>query len=167
MGKILIIYDSASGNTEKMANYVKEGANSFGKHEIKLLNIVNATYKDIEWCDGIALGSPTNMGIVSWKMKKFWDEIGDILWGKIDGKIGCAFASQGGWGGGAEITCMSLLTILMNYGFLVFGATDYVADKFTLHYGAICAGYPKEKKEIDACIRLGKRLSQWTTKYFD
>jgi NAD(P)H dehydrogenase (quinone) len=26
------------------------------------------------WCDGPALGSPTNMGLLSWKMKRFWDE---------------------------------------------------------------------------------------------
>lgn len=167
MGKILILYDSATGNTEKMAQYVHEGAESFGDHEIKIKKVDDASYKDVEWCDGIALGSPTNMGIVSWKMKKFWDEIGDNVWGKIDGKIGCAFSSQGGWGGGAEITCMSLMTILMNFGFLVFGLTDYVADKFTLHYGATCAGEPREQKEIDACKQLGKRLSQWVSKYVD
>lgn len=77
MGKILVLYVSASGNTEKMAQYVKEGVDSFGYHEVKLKKVDDATYKDVEWCDGIALGSPTNMGIVSWKIKKFWDEISD------------------------------------------------------------------------------------------
>lgn len=167
MGKILILYDSASGNTEKMAEYVKEGVGEIEEHEIRIVKVDYASFKDVEWCDGLALGSPTNMGIVSWKMKKFWDEIGDQLWGKIDGKIGCAFSSQGGWGGGAEITSMSLMTILMNYGFLVFGITDYVADKFTLHYGAICAGEPRQQKEIDACKRLGRRLADWVSKYID
>ncbi|MCF8260929.1 MAG: flavodoxin family protein [Melioribacteraceae bacterium] len=167
MGNILVLYDSASGNTEKMAHYVKKGVESFGENEVRIIKVDDAKYLDVEWCDGLALGSPTNIGIVSWKMKKFWDEMGGELWGKIDGKIGCAFSSQGGWGGGAEITCMSLLTILMNYGFLVFGTTDYVADKFTLHYGPICAGAPREQKEIDACKLLGKRLSQWVSKYID
>ncbi len=167
MGKVLILYDSASGNTKVMAEYVKEGAESIEDIEVKIKKVEEAVAEDIKWCDGIALGSPTNMGIVSWKMKKFWDEIGDEVWGKIDGKIGCAFSSQGGWGGGAEITCMSLMTIMMNFGFLVFGITDYVADKFTLHYGAISAGEPREKREIDSCKRLGKRLSEWIAKYVD
>jgi hypothetical protein len=47
-------------------------------------------------------------------------------WMKVDGKIACAFSSSGGWGGGTELACQSLLTVLMNFGFLVFGVTDYL-----------------------------------------
>ena len=62
---------------------------------------------------------------------------------------------------------MSILTVLMNFGFLVFGVTDYVAKGWTLHYGAIAAGEPREDKEKEACRRLGARLAQWTAVYFD
>ncbi len=165
MKNILILYDSATGNTKKMANYVAEAAAKNININVVVKSVEEANKNDVAAADGIALGSPVNMGLVSWKMKKFWDELGKDLWGKINGKIGCAFASQGGIGGGAEITCMSLLTILMNYGFLVFGITDYVADKYTLHYGATVAGEPREKKEIDACIRLGERLAEQVCRY--
>ena len=167
MGNILVLYDSKSGNTKKMAEHVYAGAVKTGGNKVLLKNVNEATAEDVKWCDGIAVGSPTNMGILSWKMKKFWDECGDELWGKIDGKIGCAFSSEGGWGGGAEITCMSILTVLMNFGFLVFGATDYVADKFTLHYGATNPGFPDSKQAIDACIRIGQKLDLWVDKYFN
>lgn len=167
MANILVLYDSHTGNTKKMAEYVFEGANSSGRNNVKLLSVDDATTEDIKWCDGIAVGSPTNMGLLSWKMKKFWDDSGKELWGKIDGKIGCAFSSEGGWGGGAEITCMSILTVLMNFGFLVFGATDYVADKFTLHYGATNPGSPDSKQAIDACKRIGQKLDHWVDKYFN
>ncbi|MBN1300190.1 MAG: flavodoxin family protein [Melioribacteraceae bacterium] len=166
MANILVLYHSNTGNTKRMAEYVFEGASKPGINKVKLLPVEDANAEDIRWCDGIAIGSPTNMGITSWQMKKFWDEIGDEIWGKIDGRIGCAFSSSGGWGGGSEITCMSLLTILINYGFLVFGVPDYVADKFTLHYGAVTAGEPRHQSEIDACKKLGERLSHWTGKYF-
>lgn len=165
MSNILILYDSTSGNTKKMAEYVKQGAEANKNSAVKILHVEQASAEDIKWCHGIAVGTPTQMGIISWKMKKFWDEIGNECWGKIDGKIGCAFSSSGGWGGGAEITCMSILTVLMNYGFLVFGVTNYVADKFTLHYGAVSAGEPREQKEINACIKLGEKLSNWTEIY--
>jgi len=145
---ILILYDSKTGNTEKMAMAVAEGAKKDGKHKVRILFVDNASADDIRWCHGIAVGSPTNMGIVSWKMKKFWDNLGDELWGKIDGKIGCAFSSSGGWGGGAEIACQSILTILINYGFLVFGVTDYVDKQLTLHYGAVLVGEPRKKNRI-------------------
>jgi NAD(P)H dehydrogenase (quinone) len=62
---------------------------------------------------------------------------------------------------------MSILTVLMNFGMMVFGIPDYVADKFTLHYGAVVAGQPREKKEIEACRLLGKRLAQWVAFYID
>ena len=167
MANILVLYDSHTGNTQKMAEYVYEGAKSSGKNVVKLVNVDEASVEDINWSDGIAVGSPTNMGLMSWKMKKFWDESGKELWGKIDGKIGCAFSAEGGWGGGAEITCMSILTVLLNYGFLVFGATDYVAEKFTLHYGATNPGSPDSQAAIDACARIGNKLSTWVDKYFN
>ncbi|MCF7885902.1 MAG: flavodoxin family protein [Candidatus Marinimicrobia bacterium] len=162
MGHILILYDSATGNIRQMAEHVASGAKS-QNHDIRLKSIQQADKDDIIWCDGIAVGSPTNMGIVSWKMKKFWDELGDELWGKIDGKIGCAFSSSGGWGGGAEITCQSILTILINYGFLVFGVTDYVDKKMTLHYGSVVAGKPQSESERKSGNRLGKRLADWVS----
>lgn len=161
MGKVLVLYDSATGHTKRMAELVAEGAGEVDGTEVRLLHIDQAEKEDVAWCDGIALGSPTNMGVLSWKMKRFWDETAADLWGKIDGKVGCAFSSSGGIGGGSEIACISLLTVLMNFGFLVFGVTDYVARGWTLHYGAIAAGEPREDREIEACRRLGNRLAQW------
>ena len=167
MANILILYYSETGNTRKMAEYVYEGAKASGNNNVKLLSVDEAKGEDIKWCDGIAVGTPTHMGLMSWKMKKFWDDCGKELWGKIDGKIGCAFAAEGGWGGGAEIACLSVLTVLINYGFLVFGATDYVADKFTLHYGATNPGRPDNREAIDACRRIGEKLDRWVTEYFN
>ncbi len=167
MGKILILYDSATGNTKKMAQYVAGGAGKVPGMEIRLRHVDEATKDDLIWCDGIAVGTPTTMGVLSWKMKKFWDEAMNDLWGKIDGRIGCAFSSAGGWGGGSELACMSLLTVMINFGFLVFGVPDYVAHQYTLHYGAVVAGEPRREHEIAACERLGERLARWVSIYID
>lgn len=166
MGKVLVLYYSKDGSTKKMADYVAEGAGQISGNELRIKSISEATRDDIFWCDGIALGSPTYLGTVAAEMKKFWE---DLLpdWQKLDGKFGCAFSSQGGWGGGAELTCQSLLTIMMNYGFLVFGVTDYSGYQFTTHYGATQAGEPREEKEIESCRRLGKRLAEWIAVYVD
>lgn len=148
-----------------MAELVAQGAGRVPGTEVRLKSVDQAGREDILWCDGIAGGGPTNMGILSWKMKKFWDDLGDELWGKIDGKIGCAFSSSGGWGGGNEIACLSLLTVLINYGFLVFGLTDYVGKNLTLHYGAVVSGEPRTEAEKESCARLGERLTAWTLRY--
>jgi len=100
MGNILVLYDSHTGNTEKMAEYVFEGVQTIAGVSGKLCSVHEASAEDILWCDGIAVGSPTNMGLLSWELKRFWDEEVRPHWGKIDGKIGCAFSSSGGWGGG-------------------------------------------------------------------
>ena len=167
MGNILILYDSATGNTKKMAESVFKGAGKNKHMVVRIRHVDDASREDIVWCDGLALGSPTTMGVLSWKMKRFWDESLDGLWGNIDGKIGCAFSSSGGWGGGSELACMSLLTILINFGFLVFGVPDYVGEKYTLHYGAVVAGEPRKAAEIAACERLGERLARWVSLYMD
>jgi len=166
MGKVLVIYDSQTGNTEKMAYLVAEGARKFPV-EVRVKKVDEATKEDILWADGIAVGSPTYLGGMSWKLKKFFDEISEDLWGEIDGKIACAFSSSGGWGGGNEIACQNILMMLINYGFLVFGVTDYVGKKFTLHYGAVVAGEPRTEEEREACRRLGERLAQWVLIFKD
>jgi NAD(P)H dehydrogenase (quinone) len=165
--KILVLYHSNSGNTRQMAELVAEGASQLDGADIRLRDIAAADHTDLAWCDGIALGSPTNYGSVCWQMKKWWDEQPLENWGQRDGKIGCVFTSAGAWGGGQEWTCMALLSILMNYGFLVFGLTDYTGIKFSAHYGAICAGAPREQSAQQACRRLGRRLAEWTACMID
>ena len=123
MGNVLVLYASGTGNTEKMARLVAEGAGEIPETDVRVRSVEEATVDDLRWCDGIALGSPTNYGSMAWKMKKWWDELPLENWGKEDGKIGCAFSSSGAWGGGTELACLALLIVLINYGFLVFGVT--------------------------------------------
>jgi NAD(P)H dehydrogenase (quinone) len=167
MGKVLILYDSASGNTAKMAELVATGAASIQGTEVRRRRIEEASADDVVWCDGLAVGSPTNMGLLSWKMNRFWDEAMNDSWMKVDGKIACAFSSSGGWGGGTEMACQSILTVLLNFGFLVFGVTDYAAKLTTAHYGAINAREPRDESSQAACRMLGKRLAEWVSVFVD
>lgn len=162
MNRILVLYDSKSGNVAKMAGFIADGARQIGDTEVRVRSVDDAVAEDVIWCDGLAVGSPTNMGILSWKMKKFWDEVMAPHWMDVDGKIACAFSSAGGWGGGMELACQSLLTVLMNFGFLVFGVTDYATRMRTAHYGAVVAKEPRSEDDIAGCRMLGKRLAEWT-----
>jgi NAD(P)H dehydrogenase (quinone) len=163
--KVLVLFDSASGNTAKMAELVAEGAAGIDGIEVRLRSVEEATSQDVVWCDGLAVGSPTNMGLISWKMKRFWDETMADQWMKVDGKIATAFSSSGGWGGGSELACQSILTLMLNFGFLVFGVTDYVSKLTTAHYGAVTAREPRSEEAKDACRKLGKRLAEWVATY--
>lgn len=163
--KILVLYDSATGNTKRMAELVANGARSIAHTEVRVRSVDEATADDVLWCEGLAVGSPTNMGLPSWKMKQFWDTTMGAHWMRIDGKIACAFSSAGAWGGGMEITCQSLLMLLINFGFLVFGVTDYSGKLMTLHYGAVTAREPRSEDSQKACHVLGRRLAEWTACY--
>ncbi len=68
MGNILVLYHSNTGNTKKMASLVSEGASTVSDMEVKIKNCDEATAQDLSWCDGIAMGSPTNLGSMAWKI---------------------------------------------------------------------------------------------------
>ena len=90
--------------------------------ETRLRSIEEASAEDVLWYDGLALGSPTNMGLLSWPMKRFWDETMGGHWMKIDGKIGCAFSSSGGWGGGLYVgSLLRLVNCIFNGNAAVCG----------------------------------------------
>lgn len=167
MGKVLVLFDSESGNTAEMARYVGEGVERVEGSSLRVLSVDQAGKDDFVWCDGIAVGSPTNMGTVSWKLKRFFDEDLGPAWGHTDGKIGCAFSSAGGLGGGAELTCQTITNILINFGLLVFGLPDYVDKTHTLHYGAVIAKAPREEHAQQSCRLLGQRLAEWVSFYVD
>ena len=63
------------------------------------------------------------------------------------------------------MACQSLLTVLMNFGFLVFGVTDYAAKLTTAHYGAIAVREPRDEDIKAACRKLGRRLAEWTATF--
>eukprot|EP00614_Pseudopedinella_elastica_P009637 CAMPEP_0172606372 /NCGR_PEP_ID=MMETSP1068-20121228/26570_1 /TAXON_ID=35684 /ORGANISM="Pseudopedinella elastica, Strain CCMP716" /LENGTH=322 /DNA_ID=CAMNT_0013409055 /DNA_START=185 /DNA_END=1153 /DNA_ORIENTATION=+ len=186
--KVLVLYDSSTSCTRKMAAIVAEGAKQLGQVEVRLRFVPGdlngwdadgcrggaganeggreAVFEDVEWADAVACGTPTNLGCVSWRMKKFWDDLSQSgLWNTLDGKVGCSFSSQGGDAGGGELVCMAMNAVLMNFGFAVFGVTDYVSFKKTLHYGAICAKAPRDELDVMACRRLGRRLAEFAAYY--
>ena len=65
------------------------------------------------------------------------------------------------------MACQSLLTLLVNFGSLVFGVTDYAGKLLTLHYGAETAREPRPTEGQAACALLGRRLAEWVAVFAD
>jgi hypothetical protein len=53
MGKVLVLYHSASGNTAAMARLVAEGAGLIPGTDVRLREVDAATPGDVYWCDGL------------------------------------------------------------------------------------------------------------------
>jgi len=168
MGKVLVLFDSLTDCTAQLAALVAEGASGVDGTKVRLMSAEDpAAVEAVLWADGLAVGSPTNLGGISWRMKKFWDDFSATYWNKVDGKLACAFSSQGGHGGGAEAVCLALGVVLQNFGFLTFGVTDYVDKLHTLHYGAVVAKKPRNDFDKACCRTLGMRLAEWVAVFVD
>ena len=89
MKKVLIAYESRKGHTEKMANYIAEGARMVGNEvEVKTLGALK-NEDDIRGYDAYLFGCPTYHRDMTNSMKTFLflaDKAG--LGGKIAGSFG-------------------------------------------------------------------------------
>jgi NAD(P)H dehydrogenase (quinone) len=156
MPKVLIAYDSQSGNTEKTAALVVEGVKQVKGVKCVLKRVNDVSSDDLIKADGIIIGSPTYYGTMSAKTKALFDRSVD-LHGKLQGKVGAAFTTSGGTATGAETTILSMLQGLLIHGMVVQGNSD------NQHYGLAMVGAPKEKDKA-TCTEFGARIAKLTAR---
>lgn len=144
MAKVLVLYYSAYGHIEQMAEAVAEGAREAGASvDIKRVPELvpddvakSSGYKldqkapiadiaDLENYDAIIIGTGTRFGRMTGQMSNFLDQAGG-LWarGALNGKVGAAFTSTATQHGGQETTLFSIITNMLHFGFTVVGL-DY------------------------------------------
>ena len=58
MGNVLVLYDSKTGNTAKMADYVAQGAGEVEGTEVRLLSVDEVSADDVFWCVGWRWAAP-------------------------------------------------------------------------------------------------------------
>jgi NAD(P)H dehydrogenase (quinone) len=144
MAKVLVLYYSAYGHIEAMANAMAEGARGAGAEvdikrvpELVPLEVAkNAHFKldqpapiaavaDLADYDAIIVGTGTRFGRMSSQMANFLDQAGGLwLKGTLHGKVGGAFTSSAVQHGGQETTLFSIITNLLHFGMVVVGL-DY------------------------------------------
>ncbi len=141
MAKVLVLYYSAYGHIETMANAIAEGARGAGANvEIRRVpELVPeavaksshfkldqaapvATVAELAEYDAIIVGTGTRFGRMSSQMANFLDQAGG-LWarGALNGKIGAAFSSTATQHGGQETTLFSVITNLLHFGMIIVG----------------------------------------------
>ena len=148
---ILIIYDSYTGNTGKLAQAVADGAKGVAGAKVTLKKADQVKLPDMLKADGIIVGSPAYYGLMTAKLKDLFDR-SVKLHGRLAGKVGAAFTTAGGNATGAETTLLSILTAMLIHGMVVQGRSS---EK---HFGAACVGAP-DAKAIKFGEELGKRTA--------
>ena len=141
MTKVLVLYYSAYGHIEQMAEAVAEGARSTGaKVDIKRVpelvpdDVAKASYfkmdqaapiatpADLADYDAIIVGAGTRFGTVASQMRNFWDQTGG-LWakGQLVGKVGSMFTSSATQHGGQESTILGFIPTFLHHGLAYVG----------------------------------------------
>jgi NAD(P)H dehydrogenase (quinone) len=156
MLKVLIVYDSKSGNTETMALAVAKGAKQVSDVEATVKKAEQTSLDDLLAADAIVMGSPTYFGQMSAKLKALIDKSVKVH-KKLGGKVGAAFTSSGGTASGAETTLLSIVQAMLIHGMVVSG------NAAGRHYGVAVAGSPKPK-DLENCEELGRNVATMAKK---
>ena len=151
MKKLAIIYYSRTGNTEKMAHLIAEGAGMELGVEVAVAAVCDFPAAKALDYDGIIVGSPTYYGSMSAEIKKFFDDSVSFH-GKFNGKVGAAFSSSANVGGGNETTILDILNAMLIHGMVIQG--DPAGD----HYGPVSIGAPDPRVERQ-CRSLGRKIA--------
>ena len=153
--KVSIIYHSETGNTQKMAELIREGCLKLPGVEAKCMTIDNVDDSYVLESQALIFGSPTYEGTCSWQMKKYLDTEPKGL----SGKLGAVFASQN-WpgGGGASFAEMTIIAALLVHGMVVYSGGISVGTPY-LHFGAVSRKAPEENLYRDRCIKLGENIT--------
>jgi NAD(P)H dehydrogenase (quinone) len=141
MAKVLVLYYSAWGHAEQMAEAAAEGAKAAGA-TVHVKRVAETVPEDIQKAyhyktdqkapvaqpdelanyDAIIFATGTRFGNMPAQMKSFIDQTGG-LWmkGALVGKVGSVIAGSGSQHGGNETTITSFHTNLFHHGMVVVG----------------------------------------------
>ncbi|MFZ5792208.1 MAG: NAD(P)H:quinone oxidoreductase [Pseudomonadota bacterium] len=142
MTKVLVLYYSAYGHIEKMAEAVAAGAREVAGTEVTIKRVPElvpeevakkahmkldqkapiASVDELPNYDAIIFGTPTRFGNMAAQMRNFLDQTGG-LWAKgaLVGKVGSVFASTATQHGGQETTITSFHSTLLHQGMVIVG----------------------------------------------
>jgi flavodoxin I len=141
MKKILVLYYTQTGNTEKMAKAVAEGAQNGDGIEVEVN--FHVAPEDLGNFDAIIVGAPTYHHEMPMDFKRLFEDAA-IQGISLKGKMGAAFGSYG-WSGEAPK-----------------GILEIMKNKFEMKVTEppLLAKYAPDEKMLDSCRELGKRVSE-------
>ncbi|PJG41945.1 tryptophan repressor-binding protein [Acinetobacter tandoii] len=185
---VLVLYYSKYGSTKEMAHLIANGVESTGM-AVKIRTVPNlatvvteaaasipaegdiyCTLEDLQYCSGLALGSPTRFGNMASEMKYFWDQT-TSLWlnGALHDKPACVFTASGSMHGGQESTLLTMLPPLFHHGMMIMGLTNAHAALSNTKtggtpYGVSHVSGPRHDQQLSQdektlCEAQGRRLA--------
>ena len=158
--KVLVTYHSASGNTERMAEAVVDGAKMVPNTQVVLKRVGQVTAEDLFSSDAVIVGSPVYWSNMSGEVKTFFDnwqfKFGVFPEFKMKNKVGAAFATGGQISSGKEVTMLTILAAMLGNQMIV------VSEGGAFGASATTEGDSPgiDKKELADARALGQRVAE-------
>lgn len=158
--KVLVAYHSLTGNTERMAEAVVEGAKSLPGTAVVMKRVGQVTADDLFSSDAIVVGSPVYWSNMSGEVKMFFDnwqfKFGVYPEFKMKNKVGAAFATGGQISSGKEVTMLTILAAMLgNQMIIVSGGGAFGASATTEG-----ESLGIDNKELADAQALGRRVAE-------
>jgi|SRR5215471_2011055 len=166
--RVLVAYYSQTGNTEKLAVAIGNGAASLKGVAVAVRKVADVKDSEILQADGILVGTPVQWSNASTGAKQFLDRVGDVLWKAQtngDGKAAGAFCTGGGVAMGKDVARLSIISAFLSMRFVIVGGVDEVGFG-TLGPEATTgpADPGVSEKELEEARRFGERFASVTLK---
>src|SRR6266498_3171930 len=157
---VLVVYHSATGNTEKMAQGVAEGAKAVSGTSVVLKRVGEVAANDLSSSNAVIVGSPVYFANMSGEVKTFFDnwslKFGLFQNRKMRNKVGEAFSTGAGVSAGKEFTILGVLAAMLNNQMIVVsGGGGFGASATT---GPDSPGV--DEKELASARDLGQRVAE-------
>jgi NAD(P)H dehydrogenase (quinone) len=159
---VLVTFHSGSGNTEKMAQGVADGAKGVSGTTVVLKRVGDVAAGDLLSSDAVIVGSPVYFGNMSGEVKTFFDnwtlKFGLFQERKMRNKVGAAFTTGASVSNGKEVTMLTIMAVmLINQMVVVSGGGGFGASATT---GPESPGI--DEKEVAEARELGRRVAEFT-----
>lgn len=191
---ILVVYYSRYGNVAAMAEEVARGVQSVDGIDARVRTVPAvsanteatessipeqgppyATLEDLQYCAGVAFGSPTRFGNMAAPLKYYLDKTGG-LWqsGALINKPAGFFTSATSMHGGQESTLISMMLPMIHHGAIIVGVPYNESALYSTTSGGTPYGpshfagqdrtqeFTSDEKRI--CRTLGKRIASLALK---
>ena len=174
MSKTVVVYHSGYGHTQRVAQFVAEGASAQLIAIDAEGNLTDVQWADVDAADAIIMGSPTYMGMVSWQFKKFADATSKRWFTSAwKDKVAGGFTISSNPSGDKLSSIQYFITLAMQQGMIWVGQpalNDGTINRLGSNSGVMAqvgSTSPAEdipQGDLDTAKAYGKRISEVATK---
>lgn len=182
MSKIVVVYHSGYGHTQRMAQAVAEGAGA----ELLAIdaegNLPDGGWEVLAAAKTLILGAPTYMGSVSWQFKKFADASSKAWFTQAwKDKLFAGFTNSAAMNGDKHSTLHYLITLAMQHGGIwvsqgIMPSSSKAAQRNDLNYLGSYAGAIAQSPsdaganemlsgDLETARAFGQRVAQVTSRF--